>query len=85
MDMIYGSYPESTTSRDFMYRVYGWMSLGLTLSSGIAYYLGTVVPMQFLLYLLYHLQFLQSSSESGFPSFVAALNCDIFMNEESAI
>ncbi len=34
----HGSYPEKTTAQDFMYKVYGWMSVALTITASVAYY-----------------------------------------------
>ncbi len=31
----------TTSARDFMYKVYGWMSVALTVTAAIAYYIGT--------------------------------------------
>ena len=36
--MNYSSYPVTESVRNFMYKVYGWMAAGLTITAGTAYY-----------------------------------------------
>lgn len=40
----------TTSARDFMYKVYGWMSVALTVTAAIAYYIGTTPAVYIELY-----------------------------------
>lgn len=40
--MQYMDYPDQSTMSQFMYKVYGWMTLGLAVTGGFAYYLASV-------------------------------------------
>ena len=45
--MSYSQYSEQGTLSNFMYRVYGWMTLGLVITAAIAYYVSTIPELSY--------------------------------------